>query len=235
MVQSPPGCAELPHFALLHPDGRGLGPRCCPLPCAKRTGPGTRTHTCKQRESGSILPISLLSRTAGAAKSPGKAVGTAPSASPPAPGLPRPPRAQGSSPRAPGEGLRPYPMSAPRGTQGLQPQPGVLTPHRLQKRAGAARRRARCFVSPWERNADLPIAFFSFFLSFSPPPLFFSPYYLPDIVIHITSQLLGLAVEVREALCLRCRRGAPGCGTRPGDPLPADLPSNSELTGKVQT
>lgn len=75
---------------------------------------------------------------------------------------------------------------------------------------------------------------FFFFLSFVPSFFFFPPYYLPDIVIHITFQLLGLAAEVREALCLRCRRGAPGCGTRPGDPLPADLPSNSELTRKVQ-
>lgn len=45
-------------------------------------------------------------------------------------------------------------------------RPGALAPRQLGKRAGEARRRARCFVSPWERNADVPIAFL-FFLSFS--------------------------------------------------------------------
>lgn len=172
----PSGRTELPLFTLLHPDGCGLRPRCCPLSSAKRTGPGTRTHTCKQRECGSILLISLLSRTAGAANSPGKAVRTAPSASTPPRGSHGPrglrDRPRGHRARGCGRSLR----GAPRD---LNPNRGAhLTPYRLQKRAGAARRRARCFVSPWERNADLPIAFFffPFFRSF-----FFFFFFLPII------------------------------------------------------
>lgn len=125
--------------------------------------------------------------------------------------------------------------------RGARPTPAGKT-----CRGGSAESTVLCVAMGTECRYANCFSFLSFFLF---PPLFFF-FYLPDIVIHIMFQLLGLAAEVREALCLAMHsvpREAPGPGgcplegcTQQRDPFPGHPPaatdkSNSHYARKVIT
>lgn len=123
--------------------------------------------------------------------------------------------------------------------RGARPTPAGKT-----CRGGSAESTVLCVAMGTECRCANCFSFLSFFFH-----LFFF-FYLPDIVIHIMFQLLGLAAEVREALCLAMHsppREAPGPGgcplegcTQQRDPFPGHPPaatdkSNSHYARKVIT
>lgn len=115
-------------------------------------------------------------------------------------------RARGWWPRcqpAPGcRGARGTPVPA----RGVRPTPAGKTCW-----GGSAESTVLCVAMGTECRCANCFSFL-FFLSFS---TFFFFFYLPDIVIHIMFQLLGLAEEVREALCF-AKRSAPKEASGPG-------------------